>query len=106
MIRPPPVVSPCFVTSELRTATVSTTAIRHTHHRFARRRRAPPPPPPPPPRKIKKALRLRPPAWAFDREVQRDVTLPGGLELRRREILLLSPFAQAGGSVCHRLPKS
>ena len=100
VIRPPPVVSPFFVTGELRTATVavSTTTIRHTHHRFARRRRAPPPPPPPP-RKIKKALRLRPPAWAFDREVQRDVTLPGGLELRRREILLLSPFAQAGGKL-------
>lgn len=40
------------------------------------------------------ALRLRPPAWAFDREVQRAMTLPGGLELRRREIVLLSPFAQ------------
>lgn len=40
------------------------------------------------------ALRLRPPAWAFDREVQRAVELPGGLELRKREILLLSPFVQ------------
>ena len=40
------------------------------------------------------ALRLRPPAWAFDREVQRPVTLPGGIELRRRDILLLSPYAQ------------
>ena len=43
---------------------------------------------------LSEALRLRPPAWAFDREVQRAVTLPGGLELRRREIVLLSPYAQ------------
>ena len=40
------------------------------------------------------ALRLRPPAWAFDREVQKSVTLPGGLELRRGEIVLVSPYAQ------------
>ena len=40
------------------------------------------------------ALRLRPPAWAFDREVQKAVTLPGGLELRRGEIVLVSPYAQ------------
>ena len=39
------------------------------------------------------ALRLRPPAWAFDRECAAAVTLPGGLALRKREILLLSPFA-------------
>ena len=43
---------------------------------------------------LSEALRLRPPAWAFDREVQREVTLPGGIELRRRDIVLLSPFAQ------------
>ena len=40
------------------------------------------------------SLRLRPPGWAFDREVQRAVTLPGGIELRKREILLISPFTQ------------
>lgn len=41
---------------------------------------------------VKETLRLRPPAWAFDRQAVEDDVLPGGFEVQKGDLLLLSPL--------------
>eukprot|EP00957_Ditylum_brightwellii_P180931 13784519-Ditylum_brightwellii.AAC.1 len=38
------------------------------------------------------SLRCRPPAYAADREVQEDTILPGGIQLKRKDLILIAPI--------------